>query len=323
MNRIPQQLPTHTVPDSTPGAGRYAPSPSGDLHVGNLRTAVLAWLLAKRSGLDFVLRIEDLDRVREGAAERQLADLASLGLDWREPVLYQSTRLGAYQSAFESLKRNGLVYECYCTRREILEAATAPHSAPGAYPGTCRDLPESVRRERRKNRPPAWRLRSAVHKFTVADMFHGQYTGTVDDFVLLRNDGTFAYNLAVVIDDNFQGVSQVVRGDDLLSSAPRQAYLATLLGYEPPTYAHVPLVLNERGRRLAKRDGAVTLAQLREEGFGIEDVLAWIGASIPLEGVHKDFETVPEMLDFFNPEAMNIAPYTMRPPLNISSYETS
>ena len=150
-------------PSVRPGAGRYAPSPSGDLHLGNLRTALLAWMLARQGNLRFVMRIEDLDRVKEGAAQQQLADLASLGLDWEQPVLHQSTRRNAYQREFERLQAAGMVYECYCTRREIQQAATAPHGAPGAYPGTCRELSDQQRAERRAHRAPAYRRGERVY----------------------------------------------------------------------------------------------------------------------------------------------------------------
>ena len=310
-------------PSAHSGAGRYAPSPSGDLHLGNLRTALLAWILARQGNLRFVMRVEDLDRVKEGAAQQQLADLASLGLDWEQPVLYQSTRRNAYQREFERLQAAGMVYECYCTRREIQQAATAPHGAPGAYPGTCRELSDQQRAERRAHRAPAYRLRAGVSEYTVHDMFRGDYTAAVDDVVLVRNDGTFAYNLAVVVDDYFQGVTQVVRGDDLLSSAPRQAYVAHLLGYPPVTYAHVPLALNEEGKRLAKRDGAVTLPQLRQAGFTEADVLSWIAASIPVTDPKKTggaqvFESAMHILRFFDPQRMSLEPWTVRDPLKIS-----
>ena len=194
------------------GTGRYAPSPSGDLHLGNLRTAILAWAMARRSGNPFYLRVEDLDRVRPGAAERQIADLAALGLGWdaspgaptgriegsestegkEAGVLYQSTRIAAYAQAVQLLREAGLVYECFCTRREIQEASSAPHGAPGAYPGTCRGLTEAQRKERGVQRPPALRLRAEHTSYTVQDDFYGAYTGLVDDFVLVRNDGTYA-----------------------------------------------------------------------------------------------------------------------------------
>ncbi|TDZ46520.1 Glutamyl-Q tRNA(Asp) synthetase [Mycobacteroides franklinii] len=249
--------------DHMTGAGRFAPSPSGDLHIGNLRTALLAWLFAQSSGRRFLMRVEDLDtRTNSAVAQRQLADLAAIGVRWDLPVMWQSDRTTAYGEVITSLDSRDLLYECYCSRKDIAQAPTAPHSPPGAYPGTCRELPESERKQRRAARPPALRLRTENSSFTVHDLIHGEYTGLVDDFVVRRGDGITAYNVAVVIDDQEQGVDQVVRGDDLLASAPRQAYLAALLGYPVPTYGHVPLVLNTAGARLAKRDGAVTLADL-------------------------------------------------------------
>lgn len=315
------------------GTGRYAPSPSGDLHLGNLRTAILAWAMARRGGKSFYMRVEDLDRVRPGAAERQLADLRAMGLDWdvspgsaaestegkEAGVLYQSTRLAAYERAVQRLREAGLVYECYCTRREIQEASSAPHGAPGAYPGTCRGLSETQREKRRAQRPPALRLRAERTSYTVQDDFYGPYTGLVDDFVLVRNDGTYAYNLTSVVDDAFVGVEQIVRGNDLLPSAPRQAYLAGLLGLPQPRYAHVPLALNEEGKRLAKRDGAVTLPQLQEAGVTIPEVLGWIAASIPMLDdsgrPHEARVPVPDasvILERFDPTLMSREPWVVR-----------
>ncbi|WP_078311217.1 MULTISPECIES: tRNA glutamyl-Q(34) synthetase GluQRS [unclassified Mycobacterium] len=253
------------------GAGRFAPSPSGDLHIGNLRTALLAWLMARSTGRRFLMRVEDLDiRTSTVVAERQLADLAAIGLEWDAPVVWQTNRTSAYREVLDSLDSRGLLYECYCSRRDIAQAPTAPHGPPGAYPGTCRELSESQRAQRRAERPPALRLRTENSTVTVSDTWHGEYTGLVDDFVVRRGDGVTAYNVAVVVDDHAQGVDQVVRGDDLLASAPRQAYLGALLGYPVPTYAHVPLVLNTAGARLAKRDGAVTIADLgAQRAFGL------------------------------------------------------
>lgn len=284
-------------------AGRFAPSPSGDLHVGNLRTALLAWLCARQSGRDFVMRVEDLDRVRPGAEERQLADLAALGIDWDGPVVRQSERARYYDAALASLGGRGLLFECFCTRREILEAPSAPHAPPGAYPGTCRDLSDAERERRRAERPAALRLRAEASSFTVDDALHGTYEGAVDDVVLRRGDGVVAYNLAVVVDDAQQGVDQVVRGDDLLSSAPRQAYLATLLGAVPPTYVHVPLALNAVGQRLAKRDGAVTARDLGPATFGI------VAASLGLQG-----ETAGDLLDGFSVDRIPREPWVFEPP---------
>ncbi|MHC6175336.1 tRNA glutamyl-Q(34) synthetase GluQRS [Glutamicibacter sp. X7] len=269
------------------GAGRFAPSPSGPLHIGNLRTAILAWLFARSTGREFLLRIEDLDRARAGAQEQQLHELEAVGLDFDGPFVVQNDRRAVYHAAVDNLRARNLVYECYCTRKDIAQAASAPHAAPGAYPGTCRNLSDAQRAEKSRSRPAAIRLRSEVAEFTIQDELSGEVTAPVDDFVLLRNDGTPAYNLAVVVDDGEYGIDQVVRGDDLLSSAPRQAYLAQLLGYEIPHYAHVPMALNAQGQRLAKRDGAVTLEDLSEKGidprfvrFGLLESLSLPGASL-------------------------------------------
>ena len=287
-------------------AGRYAPSPSGDLHLGNLRTAVLAWLFARSTGRELVLRVDDLDRVRAGAAERQLADLRALGLDWDGPVLWQSSRVDAHRAAVRTLVEAGRTFECFCTRREIQEAPTAPHHPPGSYPVTCRDLTPAQREARRAERPAAVRLRSDVEDWTVHDLLRGDVTGPVDDFVLQRGDGVTAYNLTVVVDDAHQGVDQVVRGDDLLPSTPRQAYLATLLGLAVPQYAHVPLALNPAGARLAKRDGVVTRTELVERGI---DVLTLIGSSLGFHGA-----SVQEWLADFDPERLPHEPWIVHPP---------
>lgn len=262
------------------GAGRFAPSPSGDLHLGNLRTALIAWLFARATDRRFLVRVEDLDRVREGARQRQLDDLAALGLEWDGQVLDQSARLEHYEEAITRLRDAGRTYECFCTRKEILSAPSAPHAPGGAYPGTCRDLTQEQRREKAASRPAALRLRADTSSYTITDLLHGTYTGTVDDFVLQRGDGTPAYNLAVVVDDGAQGIDQVVRGDDLLSSTPRQAYLAELLDLPIPHYAHVPLALNAEGKRLAKRDGAVTLADQQALGRTPNQVLGVLADSL-------------------------------------------
>lgn len=289
--------------------GRYAPSPSGDLHAGNLRTAMLAWMFARSTGRGFRVRVEDLDRVRAGAQERQLADLAALGIDWDPPVVRQSQRRAVYDEAVAALVARGLTYECFCTRREIAASASAPHGVPGHYPGTCRGLTEAERAVRRVARPAALRLASGVDQFTVRDLLHGVYTGPVDDFVLVRNDGVPAYNLAVVVDDAAMGVDQVVRGDDLLASAPRQAYLATLLGQVAPHYAHVPLAVNGCGKRLAKRDGAVTLADLEALGWGAPDLVAAIADSLGM--VARD---AAGMLAEFDPATLPRTPWVFVAP---------
>jgi glutamyl-tRNA synthetase len=287
-------------------AGRFAPSPSGDLHVGNLRTALLAWLFARSTGRAFLMRVEDLDRVRPGAEAQQLDDLHSLGLDWDGEIVRQSERRVLYDAAIDRLTEAGRVYPCFCTRKEILESPSAPHSPPGTYPGTCRDLTEAERARRSTERPAALRLRADAGEWTIEDALRGSFTGAVDDFVLRRNDGVPAYNLAVVVDDVEQGVDQVVRGDDLLTSAPRQAYLAMILDHEPPTYAHVQLALNTSGQRLAKRDGAVTRTELEERGV---DVFALITGSLDLAG-----STPTELLESFDPERLPRQPWTFVPP---------
>ena len=288
------------------GAGRFAPSPSGDLHVGNLRTALLAWLWARSTGRRFLLRIEDLDRVQAGVEERQLADLRAIGLDWDGPVVRQSERQRMYDNAVERLRADGRTYPCFCTRREILDAPSAPHAPPGSYPGTCRDLTAFEQERRSAERPAAVRLSADVDSWTITDELHGRFTGAVDDFVLRRNDGVPAYNLAVVVDDSEQGVDQIVRGDDLLTSAPRQAYLASLLGYPDTTYVHVPLALNSSGVRLAKRDGAVTREALESRGV---DVFHVIAESLGISGSRP-----ADLLGSFDPIRTPRDPWLFVPP---------
>lgn len=282
-------------------AGRFAPSPSGDLHVGNLRTAVLAWLLAHATGRKFVLRIEDLDRARARDPRPQLEALRAIGLDWDGPVHVQSRHVARFDAAIDDLRRRGLVYECWCTRREIVEAVRAPHGIPGQYPGTCRHLTEVQRAARRRERPGALRLRADVARETVHDLLHGAWTGPVDDLVLRRADGTPAYNLAVVVDDAHEDVDQVVRGDDLLASAPRQMMIARLLGLPAPVYAHVPLVVDDQGRRLAKRGGAVTLPRLAARGVTPVAVLALLLHSL---GGAVDQTAVDAAVDTGEPAAL-------------------
>lgn len=243
---------------SHPGDGRFAPSPTGPLHLGSLRTALLAWLFARSQSARFLLRIEDLDpqRSRPDFERAQLRDLRALGLDWDEPPVRQSERLALYQEALDLLEAQGRLYPCFCTRAEIREAASAPHGAlaQGSYPGTCRELSEAEREQRRAaGRPFALRVRAGAEHIEFADRLRGRCGGVVDDFVVRRADGVPAYQLAVVVDDAAQGVGEVVRGDDLIESTPRQILLARLLGLPVPRYAHVPLVFGTDGARLAKR----------------------------------------------------------------------
>jgi glutamyl-tRNA synthetase len=262
--------------------GRFAPSPTGTLHVGNLRTALLAWLFARSAGARHLVRIEDLDtgRVRAGAAAEQLADLAAIGVDWDGEVVAQSGRLDRYAEAIAALDAAGHLYECFCTRAEIRAAASAPHGPlpEGAYPGTCLHLTDAERAERRAaGRAPALRVRAGAARVGFDDRLLGRVEGVVDDFVVRRNDGAPAYNLAVVVDDAAQGIGEVVRGDDLADTTPRQILLGRLLGLPEPSYAHVPLVLGPDGARLAKRHGGVTLRELDPE-----DALEWMIRSLDM-----------------------------------------
>jgi glutamyl-tRNA synthetase len=294
----------HHRPVSSPSDGRFAPSPSGRLHLGNLRTALLAWLFARSGGGRFLLRIEDLDRARSRAEHerRQIEDLRAIGLDWDGELMHQSQRTELYREALAQLEADGRVYPCWCTRAEIRAAAEAPHGPlpEGAYPGTCRRLSAGERAEREASgRPAALRLDARAATVEFEDRLHGHVSGVVDDFVLWRGDGTPAYQLAVVVDDADQGVNEVVRGDDLLDSTPRQIHLARLLGLSVPRYAHVPLVLGEDGQRLAKRHGAVTLEEISPE-----EARRWIAESLDLQ---------EPLLDHFDPEKLPSSPTTFVP----------
>lgn len=254
------------------GPGRYAPSPTGRLHLGNLRTALLAWRAARERGAPFLVRIEDVDsgRSRDEWIEIQLEELSLIGIDWEGTPVRQSERHDLYGQALRQLEETGLLYECFCTRAEIREAASAPHGElpEGAYPGTCRDLTEAQRAERRATgRPPALRVRAGGERVAFDDHICGRVEKVLDDFVVRRNDGDFAYNLAVTVDDADQGITEVVRGADLLDTTPRQLWLYDQLGLAAPArFSHVPLMLGEDGERLAKRHGAITLEERIESG---------------------------------------------------------
>jgi len=267
--------------------GRFAPSPTGVLHLGNLRTALLAWLFARSAGSAFLMRVEDLDvgRVRSRFVDEQLADLAAIGLDWDGEVVRQSLRGPLYRDAVARLD----TYECFCTRAEIREAASAAHGPVGIYPGTCRDLTATQRDVLRSQRAPALRVRASGETVSFVDRMAGFFAGVVDDFVVRRNDGAYAYNLAVVVDDADQGVEEVVRGADLLDSTPRQIWLARALGLGEPSHAHVPLVLGPDGRRLAKRHGDVTLREVAPA-----DAVAWMASSLGLPPARTAAELLPD-----------------------------
>ena len=277
--------------------GRFAPSPTGDLHLGNARTAILAWLWARSTGGGFTMRVEDIDRprVRPGLAERQLDELAWLGLTWDEGPdprtladlgprgpYRQSERIAFYERAMAKLGEH--VYECFCSRAEIA-AASAPHGPQDdgpRYPGTCASLSSAQRAERRRTRAPSLRLRVPPTPVRFDDELQGPQEfdpgATVGDFVLRRADGIFAYQLAVAVDDAAMGITQVLRGDDLLPSTARQILLYRLLGLREPRWAHVGLVVSPSGERLSKRDRSATLAELREGGREPDAIVAQLCA---------------------------------------------
>jgi glutamyl-tRNA synthetase len=303
-----------SAPDRT---GRFAPSPTGPLHVGNLRTALLAWLFARSAGARFLMRVEDLDRsrVRPRIEEAQLVDLRAIGLDWDGPIMRQSERMGLYEEAIAQLDDEDLLYPCYCTRKEIRGAVSAPHGIPAAdrYPGTCRELTGAERAEKEAaGRPPALRVRAEGVRISFEDRLLGRQEGETDDFVLRRNDGTPSYQLAVVVDDADQGIGQVVRGADLVDSTPRQVLLCRLLGLPVPRYAHVPLVLGPDGRRLAKRHGAVTLEDLAVQGEEPGEVLAWMARSLGLAEAGEK-PAVEDLLARFDPEKLPREPTVWNP----------
>jgi glutamyl-tRNA synthetase len=303
----------HSETDVPNFDGRFAPSPTGPLHVGNLRTALLAWLFARSAGARFLVRVEDLDRsrVRPGVEEAQLADLAAIGLYWDGHVVRQSERMDVYEEALSRLDADGLLYPCYCTRAEIRAAASAPHgiSAADRYPGTCRELTAAQRAEREAaGRPPALRVRSGEVRIRFEDRLLGRLEEAVDDFVVRRNDGTPSYQLAVVVDDAAQGIGEVVRGADLADSTPRQILLSRLLGLPEPAYAHVPLVLGPDGRRLAKRHGAVTLSDRRPD-----EVRAWMARSLGLAGV-GEMPSSDDLISRFEPDRLPREPTVWSPP---------
>jgi len=294
--------------------GRFAPSPTGPLHIGNLRTAVIAWLCARQQDGELLLRFEDLDRANSKSEHeaRQISELAQLGMTFGSNIIRQSERFDLYRDIVEGLRQQDLVYPCYCTRREILESTQAPHgpAIEGAYAGTCRNLSASDRSEREQSgRPPALRLRSNSEEYIVDDLVAGPTTTVIDDMVLLRNDGVPAYNLAVVVDDAAQGVTQIVRGDDLLLGTGRHIHLQKLLGYQTPQYVHVPLVVGPDAERLAKRHGAVTLEDLSHKGVGTQEVLGELARSIG--SVVERPKDVADLLDDFNLDRLPRSPWTI------------
>jgi len=292
VNAPPALSLCHPVTLSPCHLTRLAPSPTGALHLGNARTFLINWLLARQNGWKILLRIEDIDgpRIKPNADKQALQDLSWLGIDWDDGPIYQSIRLPIYQSAIEGLLSTGQAYPCICTRKEVDSAASAPHADDGAavYPGTCRNRFATVDEARRAaGKPPAIRLAVPPGTTQFTDRFRGpalfDVARQLGDFVIAKADGTPAYQLAVVIDDAQSGVTEIVRGDDLLDSTPRQILLYHALSLQSsiPHYTHVPLVVGPDGRRLAKRHGDTRLATYRAAGIAAGDILAllahWCG----------------------------------------------
>ncbi len=296
--------------------GRLAPSPTGAQHLGNARTYLIAWLSARSQGGRVVLRVEDIDasRVRPGAIESALDDLRWLGLHWDGEPVIQTQRLAAHRDALERLKQAELVYPCTCTRSDIERAASAPHAENEGpiYPGLCAHRHASDAKT--LNRPFAWRMRTGNETITFDDGFRGPQMLNLraigGDFVVWKNDDSPAYQLAVVVDDADAGVTEVIRGDDLIPSTPRQLLLYRALGLTPPRFVHVPLVIGEDGRRLAKRNGDAQLKLLREVGIAPEAVIGllawscgWLDSIVPMRFV--------DLLDRFRLETIPREPFVL------------
>lgn len=273
--------------------GRFAPTPSGPLHLGNAWSALLAWLQVRQAGGEMLLRIEDIDgpRSRQAYIESIPEDLRWLGLDWDEgPDLggpyspyRQSERLARYEELLHVLKAKGLVYPCYCSRAELAAIASAPHglAAEGpAYPGICRTLSEPERATRAERKTPSWRFVMPAEPVAFEDLAMGPQSfpaGYGGDFIVKRADGIYAYQLAVVADDADMAVTHVLRGSDLLDSTPRQLALFDALGLPEPRYAHVPLLYGPDGQRLAKRHGSASIGAMRQSGISPETIVGWLG----------------------------------------------
>jgi glutamyl-tRNA synthetase len=301
--------------------GRLAPSPTGAQHIGNARTYLIAWLSARSRGGKVLLRIEDIDspRIKPGAAEQAVEDLRWLGLDWDEEPVIQTKRLSLYEAALNRLRERELVYPCTCTRSDIERSASAPHAEHEgpAYPGTCASR-RAVDAAAPGGQRFAWRFRLPHAASAFPDRFRGPVRLDLrevgGDFVVWKSAGTPAYQLAVVVDDAAQGVTEVVRGDDLISSTPRQLLLYQALDLQPPDFVHVPLVVGPDGRRLAKRHGDTRLSSLRSGGVKAESIvglLAWSCAWLP----RPEAISVLELIPMFRLETIPRQPFVLEPDL--------
>ena len=302
---------------STQYIGRYAPSPTGRLHLGNLRTALLAWLHARLNDGIFLLRFDDLDtpRVVKGSDQQIINDLQWLGLDWDGDIYYQSENIHRYQNALSKLSSQSRVYPCFCSRKDIQQAVSAPHTQLAAYPGTCRYLSQQQRAEKRQHKKPALRYRVDDNLVSFVDLLYGNQHDNLStssgDFVIKRADGLFAYQLAVVIDDITQNINTVVRGADLQSSSARQVALFDAFDSEAPTYMHVPLLMNRSGERMAKRDGSDSVSSWQKEKKTPQQLIAYLAKSV---GLIDDINqcSAKELLDYVNLESFYHALLTQR-----------
>ena len=301
---------------------RLAPSPTGALHLGNARTFLVNWLLAAQRGWRVLMRIEDLDgpRVKAGSAQQLLDELAWLGLTWEQPVVYQSQRADMYRQALRHLAEMGAAYPCVCSRKDIEQAASAPHAEDGAvtYPGTCRGrFADADAAEAHAGRPAAWRLRVDGRAVRFRDEFAGDLSldlaGSGGDFVIFKSDGLAAYQLAVVVDDCAAGVDAIVRGDDLLDSAGRQIFLRQLLGLGPePRYWHLPLVTGRDGRRLAKRHGDTRLAHYRSLGTPPQRIVGLLAHWCGVLDSPAEID-LPDLLKIFDLDRLSRRPVVFTP----------
>lgn len=298
--------------------GRFAPSPSGRMHFGNVFSACLAWLSARSQGGSFVVRLEDIDeRCRVPVNSRLLLeDLAWLGLDWDEEPLHQVGREGIYQKALDVIGEQAFLYPCFCSRAD-LHSASAPHASDGTpiYQGTCRHLTKKQRAVRRQRKTPALRVEVPDEVISFVDAHMGAYSQNLatqcGDFVLQRSDGAYAYQLVVVVDDYLSGITEVVRGDDLIGSTPRQIWLHRLLGHPQPRYAHHPVLLSPDGKRLSKRDKSLDMGYMRDQ-MTAEQMIGKVAVTAGLIDCEEPC-TLQELVDVFSWDSVRRGDIVVQP----------